>query len=89
MLTIFNYILRKDTMPGEEAELYKCSFYDIIIKPKMNMINKVTETSQKIYMTSALKKALAYWKDAEPNLDKTINKIIDEMLNENKWYSTE
>ena len=55
----------------------------------MNMINKITETSQKTYMTSALKKALAYWKDAEPNLDKTINKIIDEMLNENKWYSTE
>ena len=50
------------------------------------MINKITESSQKAYMTSALKKALAYWKDAEPNLDKSINKIIDEILNNNKWY---
>ena len=74
-------------MPRESTALFKCSYFDIIVKPTMKLINKVplqNDIPKLNFLTHALKNILKIWLQAEPNLFPEINSKICDMLHNNK-----
>ena len=81
---IFTPILNKLTLPLESAALMGLSFYETFIKPLLKIKDKYIENNQTElveYIHNALIKALAEWKNAEPNLNNTILTNIEQTIN--------
>ena len=88
--TIFRQILKADTMPREAAALYKCSYFDIVLKPTLKAIYKFSKRGENdtiAFLMEAAKKSLKVWISAEPNLTETIKKMILDTTVNNKWHA--
>ena len=80
--TIFFKILNKYTLPKESRALFRCSFYDIMVRPLIKLGKKIekTKSAQIQYMTNALKNTLVVWKKCEPNLTTKLKATIDGII---------
>ena len=68
--TIFNELLKRSTQPRESATLLGCSYYSIIIKPLLKIMEQAKENDDKElleYLIEATGKTFLYWVHAEPN----------------------
>ena len=81
---IFTPILNKLTSLLESVALMGLSFYETFIKQLLKIKDKYIENNQielVEYIYNALIKALAEWKNAEPNLNNTILANIEQTTN--------
>ena len=85
--TIFNDLLKRSTQPKESATLLGCSYYSIIIKPLLKIIDKSSQENNSKdliqFLKEATKKAFLYWTVAEQNHSQPIIENI-KMYVENK-----
>ena len=68
--TIFNELLKRSTQPRESATLLGCSYYSIIIKLLLKIMEQAKENDDKElleYLIEATGKTFLYWVHAEPN----------------------
>ena len=69
--TIFNDLLKRSTQPKESATLLGCSYYSIIIKPLLKIIDKSSQENNGEelihFLKEATKKAFLYWTVTEQN----------------------
>ena len=81
---IFNHILLKSTLPREAASLFRCGFFDIVIRPLMKQLiqchNYHRDEEYQTYLSNALSKALITMKTIEikhsPEVDKAIQNAV-------------
>lgn len=86
---IFRWLLKYDTTPREARELVKCSFFSIIIKPMMRIIERdininTGNEDRKNFIYETIRKAMNTWKKEEPNLDKEIVNVINSIIIDSK-----
>ena len=72
---IFRLLLKYDTTPIEARELVKFSFFSIIIKPLMKILERDININsgnedRKNYIYESIRKAMNIWKKEEPKFDK-------------------
>ena len=88
---IFRYILSAATLPRESAALFGLSYYDIIIKPLLRLIERdalvTADEEQTSFLIEACKPALLYWTTAEPNLKLEIKLKIADTIENKLWHS--
>ncbi|MBR2141257.1 MAG: hypothetical protein IJ853_02775 [Rickettsiales bacterium] len=78
---IFNDILKRSTQPKESAALIGCSYYSIIIKPLLKIIEQ-TEEDQNLhqFLIESTKKAFLHWTSVEQNHDRQITDNIKKFI---------
>ena len=90
---IFYLILQKQTTPREAAALFSCSYYDIMVKPILKIVQKnqaiTTETDTIPFLKELLIKILTEWGILEPNHTPKINQMIENTINKTQWYKVE
>ena len=93
---IFKQILKRMTLPREAASLFKCGFFDIIIRPLMKQINKCSlqheEKDYTDHLNTALTRALLTMKAIEVNHSEAVmeaiaNTVKGKLLQLHEWES--
>ena len=88
--TIFNDILKRSTQPKESAGLLGCSYYSIILRPLIKMMDQESESdNQDVYMfiAEASKKAMLYWISTEINHNQEIISAVEKFVNKNIYLN--
>ena len=84
---------KKQPTPREVAALFSCSYYDIMVKPILKIIQKnqaiTTETDTIPFLKELLIKILTEWGILEPNHTQKINQMIENTINKTQWYKVE
>jgi hypothetical protein len=69
---IFRHIIDEATLPRESAALFDCSYYDIIVKLMIKLIERdariTGEEAQTRFLIESARGAFSHWLIAEPNL---------------------
>ena len=88
--TIFRDLLERKTIPRETCTILGLSFYSIIIKPILKLLNKehikADEDMINFYI-EAMKNIFKTWLKVEPNNTEKIKQYIDELLTNNTLKS--
>ena len=88
--TIFRDLLERKTIPRETCTLLGLSFYSIIIKPILKLLNKehikADEDMINFYI-EAMKNIFKTWLKVEPNNTEKIKQYINELLTNNTLKS--
>ena len=89
-ILIFKTILTRNTLPREAASLFKCGFYDIIVRPILKLINTIDEYHKEPEYLAFLRhtaiKALTVMKEIEENHSTIINYAIESATNTNNQF---
>ena len=88
--TIFNELLKRSTQPRESATLLGCSYYSIIIKPLLKIMEQAKENDDEElleYLIEATGKTFLYWVHAEPNHNPQIISQIKTFIEKKKTKS--
>ena len=84
--TIFRDLLERKTIPRETCTLLGLSFYSIIIKPILKLLNKEhikADNDMINFYIEAMKNIFKTWLKVEPNNTEKIKHYIDEPLTNN------
>ena len=90
--TIFNDILDRKTLPRETGTLLGISFYSIIIKPILKILDKdhiKNDKDKYDFFKEALKSTFKTWISVEPNNTPNIKIYIDDLLSKNTLHTLE
>ena len=88
--TIFRELLERKTIPRETCTILGLSFYSIIIKPILKLLNKEhikADNDMINFYIEAMKNIFKTWLKVEPNNTEKIKQYIDELLTNNTLKS--
>ena len=88
--TIFRDLLERKTIPRETCTILGLSFYSIIIKPILKLLNKEhikADNDMINFYIEAMKNIFKTWLKVEPNNTEKIKQYIDELLTNNTLKS--
>ena len=94
---IFNDTLVGNTLPREAAVLMEISYYNIIVKPTLKLLNNISlrtndnfqVNTQIVFIKKAIKNIFKTWLQAEPNLTTKMKEMIDDFISKNILHSLE
>ena len=89
---IFNNILAKSTFPKESAALFKISFFDIIIKPMMKIVEKLEHNTDDLdyinFIKESIMECFKTWLTIEDHWSTKIKNMIADTLERKKFYTS-
>ena len=88
---IFKNVLNSQTTPRETAALFGLSYYNVIIKPLVKLIERnhrvMNDSQQTQFLKEKSTEAFRFWCSAEPNLTLEMKQIINEVTSNERWYT--
>lgn len=91
--TIFYDIMGEATIPKESFAAFGMSFYDIIVRPTLKMIQRservTADDEESEMLKEASKKIFKVWLSGEQNHTLSIRKEITEIIEDRKWLTVE
>ena len=94
---IFNDTLLGNTLPREAAVLMEISYYNIIVKPTLKLLNNISlrtnnnfqVNTQIEFIKKAIRNIFKTWLQVEPNLTTKMKEMIDDFISKNILHSQE